>query len=75
LSGVVGARLETVGGPVERVSTQDLFLMHLQMHAWQMTPATSARLAAVMRRLGWDGPKALHLPGRERFKGYERAAG
>jgi predicted P-loop ATPase len=75
LSGVVGARLETVGGPVERISTQDLFVMHLQMQAGQMTSATSTRLATVMRRLGWDGPKALHLPGRERFKGYERPAG
>jgi Virulence-associated protein E len=72
LSDVVGARLETVGGPMERVSTQDLFRTHLQMQAGQMTSATSARLATVMRRLGWDGPKALHLPGRERFKGYER---
>jgi predicted P-loop ATPase len=75
LSGVTGDRFETAEGPVQRVSTVELFERYLQMQAGQLTSATSSRLASAMQRLGWDGPKALHLPGKERFKGYERKIG
>jgi predicted P-loop ATPase len=73
LEGVTGERIETAEGPMERISTNELFIQRLGMHAGQMTPATSLRLARTMRRLGWSGPKALHLLGRDRFKGYERS--
>ena len=72
LEGIKGERHEGVGGPMERVGTKELFERYLQIPAGQQTYGHALRLGTVMQRLGWDGPKPLRLPGRERFKGYER---
>ncbi len=82
LSGVVGARFEMPDGPVERISTVDLLTIHLNLQPGQMGHGTPQRLAAVMRRLGWEGPMNMRLPrrnglqgaGTEVVKGYERPA-
>jgi predicted P-loop ATPase len=74
LDGVVGTVFQSADGDMERVSTRDLFVHYLEMHGGQMTSATSTRLARVMHRLGWSGPKVLHLPEKGRFRGYERPA-
>ena len=73
LDGVAGTVFPSADGDMERISTREVF-MHLNMHAGQMTSATSARLARAMNRLDWSGPKVLHLPEKGRFRGYERAA-
>ena len=81
LEGVQGERVETSEGPVLRVSSADLLARDLRQETHQLTPQVAARVAAIMRRLGWDGPKLIRLPdpggkgklGPQR-KGYERPA-
>jgi hypothetical protein len=80
LAGVKGVRFETPDGPVERISTNELLTRCLQLQPAQMGLSTSQRLATVMRRLGWEGPKLIRLhqggsaPGKATTvaRGYER---
>lgn len=49
------------GNGVERIGTAELLLEQLSMKPGQMTSAIYARLAVVMNRLGWSGPKDIRV--------------
>ena len=80
LASAKGERFDTPDCSVERISTSDLLTGRLQLQPAQMGLGTSQRLATVMRRLGWDGPKLIRLhqdgsaPGKATtvVRGYER---
>lgn len=76
LASAEGERFETPDGPIERISTTDLLTLRLQLQPAQMGHGVSQRLAAAMRRLGWDGPKTMRLrqSNGESVRGYERPA-
>ena len=57
----------------ERVSSWALMRIHLEIGYDRMTDWQAKRLARVMRRLGWDGPKVIWIDGRSQ-KGYTRPA-
>jgi len=57
----------------ERVSSWALMRIHLEIGYDRMTDWQAKRLARVMRRLGWDGPKVIWVEGRSQ-KGYTRPA-
>jgi hypothetical protein len=83
LQSVRGERVETIDGPVMRVSSAELLERYLEIKGTQLTSTAAARAKAVMIRLGWVGPKLIRLPlaGSEvkrqvklglQVKGYER---
>ena len=64
-----------------RVSSADLMTRDLGVARQLMTPQVASRVAAIMRRLGWNGPKTIWLPKPlsrgelgPQVKGYERPA-
>lgn len=59
-------------GDEYRISSRDLFELHLRVTADRMSDTSSKRLCYAMRRIGWDGPKPLRSDGKI-FKGYTRA--
>jgi hypothetical protein len=61
LAGVRGKDVNVDGTSFEeRISSKDLLgLGHLGLHADRITDVVTKRLAAVMRRLGWQGPKKM----------------
>jgi hypothetical protein len=46
---------------VERISSENLLTVYLQLRADQIYDATTKRLGACMRRLGWSGPKKMRF--------------
>lgn len=69
LSNPIGVSIE---GNVERIATVDLFGEgNLDVKAGQSKDYHAKHLAAVMRQLGWDGPKAMRIGGKIK-RGYER---
>ncbi len=52
-----------------RVSTRDIFDLELRIMNEKLTDTLAKRLAFVMRRLGWDGPKKIRI-GDETVRGY-----
>jgi hypothetical protein len=55
---------------VERISTTDA-LSHLEMTADRQNPTSAKRIVALLRKLGWTGPKTLRINGVV-IRGYER---
>jgi predicted P-loop ATPase len=81
LERIKGERVETPEGPVMRVSSADVLARDLSLEKREQTPRAAARVAGIMRQLGWDGPKLIRFPkpgGRgelgPQLKGYERPA-
>jgi hypothetical protein len=62
---VDGTRVE------ERISSTDLLSIRLSLPADKQTDAASKRLANVMNRLGWEGPKKIKFEGTA-LQGYWR---
>jgi Virulence-associated protein E len=59
LAQVKGEVLDTDG--VERISSEKLLTVHLQLKPDHIYDATTKRLGACMRRLGWAGPKKMRF--------------
>jgi predicted P-loop ATPase len=68
---LAGLRGEITADGQERVAGDDILTNNLTIPAAQQTDVTTKRLANVMRRLGWDGPKKLRF-GRATKRGYWR---
>lgn len=64
--------LARVDGP--RVSSIDLAQRDLKITTDRLSSFDAARIASVMRRLGWDGPKLLWIDGKT-ARGYEKSIG
>jgi hypothetical protein len=67
LADIVG----TVDGNIEGVESQDLLKTVIGIHISRQGHPAWKRLAACMKRLGWDGPKLVTV-GNRRVKGYSR---
>ncbi len=61
-----------VVGEFVRVSTADLLRLQLEIPQERQQQYQTKRLAAVMRKLGWQGPMLLKSSGGETFRGYQR---
>ena len=60
LAGVPGKSVNVDGTKVEeRISSNELLTMHLRLPADKITDVATKRLATVMSRLGWQGPKKI----------------
>ncbi len=60
LAGVPGKSVNVDGTKVEeRISSYELLTMHLRLPADKITDVATKRLATVMSRLGWQGPKKI----------------
>jgi hypothetical protein len=70
---VLAEVIGTVEQGEERVSTTDLLTLVLGIHASKQYDTHYKRLGRCMRRLGWDGPKAVRI-GNKTAKGYSRRA-
>ena len=46
---------------VERISSETLLKVYLQIPADRINDITTKRLGACMRRLGWSGPKKMRF--------------
>ncbi len=55
----------------DRVSTMDIMARDLGVPKDRMSPVDAGRVASIMKRLGWDGPKMIRIEGRA-VRGYER---
>jgi putative DNA primase/helicase len=62
LETVNGERVETSEGPAMRVGSSDLMTRDLGLQKAQLTARDAARVGAIMRQLGWTGPKLIRLP-------------
>lgn len=60
-------------GDYYRITTHELLSHYLDISAERQNPATSKRLAHVMRQLGWDGPKPMRA-GKIMVRGFTRPA-
>lgn len=67
LANVIGKR----AGLAERITTETLFDNHLKIPAERRQQYQEIRIAGLMRKLGWTGPKQLKIDGRS-LRGYER---
>lgn len=61
--------LTRVDGP--RVSSYDLATKEIGIAKDRLSSFDAARIASIMKRLGWDGPKAMRIDGKL-VKGYEK---
>ena len=61
-----------VAGGVERVSTQTVLKNNLAIEPGHQQQFHSKRLAALMGKLGWSGPKRLRMGDGKVTRGYER---
>lgn len=61
--------LTRVDGP--RVSSYDLATKEIGVAKDRLSSFDASRIAAIMKRLGWDGPKAMRIDGKL-VKGYEK---
>jgi hypothetical protein len=68
LATVPGKEGDEAGGRVLRVTTVDL-LSALQISGHQATDTHVKRVAFIMRRLGWNGPKVIR-EGKKLYRGY-----
>lgn len=59
----------------ERISSMELLTQTLDISPERQQPFHGRRLAAIMRKLGWDGPKNVRLDDGKVVKGYERLPG
>ena len=57
--------------PGNKVSSNDLMQRWIGMDKQRMSVYDGARIGAIMRKLGWDGPKTLSIEGKV-VKGYDR---
>ena len=60
-------------GSEYRISTRDLFELHLRVTADRISDGSAKRLCYAMRRLGWEGPKVIRLSDKT-HRGYTRPA-
>lgn len=68
---LAGAKGDVVNG-IERISSASLVgEAYLRLPTSQLYDHTSKRLAKVMRKLGWEGPKTVRIGG-EPVRGYSR---
>lgn len=54
------------------VSSREVFERYIGQERARMSPGDGVRVASIMRRLGWDGPKTMRVDGKV-VKGYERS--
>jgi predicted P-loop ATPase len=75
LAGVQGTIYPADGGlgEEERISTEEIFKVHLQIPSERANSAMANRLKNVMRRLGWKGPDKIWLGPPKPKRGYTRA--
>jgi hypothetical protein len=74
LAGVKGKVVNLDGEHFEeRISTQELLTVHLQLSADRINDGTTKRLKAVMHRFGWQGAKKIKF-GNVPLQGYWRPA-
>jgi len=59
----------------ERISSLELLSQNLDIPRERQQPFHGRRLASVMQKLGWDGPKNVRLVDGKVAKGYERQPG
>lgn len=59
-------------GEFVRISTEDLLTEKLQILPDRQQQFHTKRLAGIMRKLGWDGPKNIRLEEGKVVRGYER---
>ena len=59
-------------GVYERISTRSIFLNHLTMPVERQQTYHTKRLAQVMRKLGWEGPRLLKFEDGSTKRGYQR---
>ena len=57
--------------PGDQVSSNDIMMRDLGMTKDRLSPIDASRVASIMRRLGWDGPKVIRIEGKV-VRGYER---
>lgn len=63
---------KAVGG-FQRVTSESIFTTHLGLEADRQHQFQTKRVAGLMRKLGWTGPKLLRMPdGDKPARGYER---
>ena len=55
----------------ERVASMDIMTRDLGLSRDRVSPVDAGRVASIMRRLGWDGPKMIRVEGKA-VRGYER---
>ncbi len=67
-------RARDLVGEFARLSTSTLLSVHLDIKPGGQQQYLTKRLATVMRKLGWDGPKVIRLPDGSVFRGYQRKA-
>lgn len=74
LASVNGTRVAAdEGRDEERISSNELLTMHLNIPAERQNDVMSKRLGFVMRTLGWKGPDAMKIsPGGKAIRGYRR---
>jgi len=61
-------------GDFVRISTADLLSVHLEIPAERQYQSQTKRVAAVMRKLGWEGPRLLKMADGGTVRGYQRPA-
>lgn len=71
LRGIKGA--PSADGMEFRISTRDIFELHLRIAGDRLTDTSAKRLCYTMARLGWSGPKALRIND-DVVRGYARAS-
>lgn len=59
-------------GEFVRISTEDLLTVKLQILPDRLQQFHTKRLAGIMRKLGWEGPKNIRLADGKVVRGYER---
>ena len=65
---------EDIVGDFARVATSNLLEIDLAITPDRQQPFHTKRLASVMRKLGWEGPRAFRDVGGDVFRGYQRRA-
>ena len=58
--------------PGDKVSSNDLMQRWIGMDKQRMSVYDGARIGAIMRKLGWYGPKTVSIEGKV-VRGYDRA--
>lgn len=73
LDAVIGKKHMNAYGDEYRITSRDLMELTLKLPAERQNEVAAKRLAFIMRRLGWDGPKSLKTDSGV-IRGYTREA-